>query len=65
MLSKATLQDLDTIIKEDYGKTLTPQELFEIANTLVNYFDLLAKYKYENKNKEDYENKSDSYKNLG
>jgi len=43
MLSQQTIQQLQQIITEEYGKELTLKEVTEIAQTMVNYFDLLAK----------------------
>ena len=43
MLSEATILELKEIIKQEYGRELSPAEASEIANTLVGYFDLLAK----------------------
>ncbi len=41
-LSPATIEKLRQILKEDYGRELTPHEASEIAHTLVAYFGLLA-----------------------
>lgn len=49
MVSKGLLEELKVILKEDYGQDLTPEQVFEIGNTLVGYFDLLAKFNHENK----------------
>lgn len=35
--------ELKEIIKQEYGRELSLAEASEIANTLVGYFDLLAK----------------------
>ena len=43
MLCATTIKELQNIIKEDYGKKLTIEQSADIANTLVQYFDLLAK----------------------
>ena len=43
MLSEATILELKEIIKQEYGRELSLAEASEIANTLVGYFDLLAK----------------------
>jgi hypothetical protein len=42
-ISKETVMELKKIIKEDYGKELSYEEVWEIAHGLVGYFDLLAK----------------------
>ena len=49
MLSKTLLDELKKIIKEDYGKEFADQEINQIANNLVNYFDLLAKINHRMK----------------
>ena len=49
MLSEQTVKKLIEIIADEYGKELTMKEGSEIANGLVNYFDLLAKIDFENK----------------
>ena len=46
MLCATTIKELQNIIKEDYGKELTIEQSADVANTLVQYFDLLAKIKY-------------------
>lgn len=51
MLSQQLIKELGDIIEQDCGITLSPQELFNIAHSLVGYYDLLAKYNYEDKNK--------------
>ena len=43
MLSKQTIEKLQHILKEDYGKDVSLKEASEIAYGLVGYFDLLAK----------------------
>ena len=43
MISQTLLSDLRTIVKEDYGVTLEPQDLSDFANNLVNFFELLIK----------------------
>lgn len=43
MVSSQLIEELKTIIKEDYGKDLEIKEVAEIANALVGYYDLLAK----------------------
>lgn len=55
MVSSQLVEELQMIIKQDYGVELLPQEVSEIANTLVGFFDLLAKIEFEN-NEEDLTN---------
>lgn len=50
LLKEETIQKLRQIIREDYGKEVTPAEASEIAHTLVSYFDLLAQIYHKNKN---------------
>lgn len=47
MLSEATILELKEIIKQEYGRELSLAEASEIANTLVGYFDLLAKIHHQ------------------
>lgn len=47
MISEELLEELETILKEDYGFDLQPTELSEIALTLIGYFGILAKIEYE------------------
>jgi len=47
MVSQQLLDELKVIIKEDYGITLKPEELSDVANQLVNFFDLLIKINRE------------------
>lgn len=46
MLSEAKIEELRQIIREDYGRDLTHEQSADIANTIVRYFDLLAKIKH-------------------
>ena len=43
MISQTLLNELRTIVKEDYGVTLKPQDLADFANTLLGFFELLTK----------------------
>ena len=43
-VSKALILELQTIIREDYEKELDFQQASLIANNMVGYFDLLAKF---------------------
>lgn len=47
MVSATLVEELRVIIKEDYQVDLQPQEASEIANSLVNFFELLAKIQFE------------------
>jgi len=53
MLSKATIQELKQILKEEYGREIDLREASEIAHTLVGYFDLLAKIYHQIKTQND------------
>lgn len=57
MLSKPTVEKLQKIIEEEYGKKLNPKEAEALANGLVAYFDLLAKtyHQIKLKNENEYE----------
>ena len=58
MLSKETTQSLQKILKEDYKQDISLEEASDIANTLVNYFDLLIKIS-RNNNKDKSKNEND------
>ena len=61
MLKKETIKELKKILEEDYKQDISIQETSDVANTLVIYFDLLAKIYYHNKikKKETLKNKFD------
>jgi len=64
MLSKKLLDKLKAILKEDYGEDLEPQEVSKIGNTLVSYFDLLAKFSHQDRLKEvEYKNEHNDKRN--
>ncbi len=48
-ISQELLNELRDILREDYGKELSQKELFEVGNSLVLYFDLLARIHSRNK----------------
>ena len=50
MISQQLLEELKIIIKDDYGKDLEMKEVTEIAESLVGYFDLLAKINHHIQN---------------
>jgi hypothetical protein len=50
MLKQELLNELREIVKEDFGKSLNDEELFEFGNTLLSYFELLAKIYFREKN---------------
>jgi hypothetical protein len=50
MVSPGLVEELRIIIKEEYQVDLEPQEVSEIANTLVNFFNLLTKIELEDNN---------------
>ena len=52
-MSKATIQELKQILKEEYGREIDLREASEIAHTLVGYFDLLAKIYHQIKTQND------------
>jgi|GEM_PF-1069699 len=54
MISQQLLDELKKIIKEEYGQNLEMEEISQIGNGLVGYFDLLAKMHHKN-NEDDYE----------
>ncbi len=46
-ISNELIQELQTIIKEDYDQDLPMADVSQIANNLVGYFDLLAKLHHQ------------------
>jgi hypothetical protein len=53
MLKQELLNELREIVKEDFGKCLDDEELFEFGNTLISYFELLAKIYFREKNSDE------------
>lgn len=51
-ISDERILELQKIIKEEYGREVTVAEARSIGNTLVDYFDLLAKIYHRMKTKE-------------
>lgn len=49
MVSQELLVKLKDIIQEDYGMELPMQEISEIGNNLVGFFETLAKIEYSNR----------------
>lgn len=49
MVNQALLIELKDIIKEDYGVKLSMQAISEIGNSLVGFFELLAKIEFTRK----------------
>lgn len=47
MVSEEHILELQKLIKETYGRDLTLEEVSQIGNTLVGYFDTLAKIYHE------------------
>lgn len=52
MVNQALLSELDVIIREDYGIKLLPGGLADVANTLVGFFELLAKVESQTQKEE-------------
>ena len=42
-LSETTIKEIGWAIEKEFGKSLKGEELLEVANSLVEYFDLLAR----------------------
>ena len=57
MVSAELVEELRMIIKEDYQLDLEPQEASDVANTLVSFFELLAKI--DSETRDDDNNKED------
>lgn len=47
MVSQQLIKELKTILKEEYGKDLRAEEVTQIANNMVGYFDLLAQISHK------------------
>lgn len=47
MLSPELLNELKTILQEDYGIELKPEYLAELANALVSYGELFTRVEFE------------------
>jgi hypothetical protein len=43
MLNRELLEELREIVREDLGKEVSDEELFEFGENLLSYFELLAK----------------------
>jgi hypothetical protein len=52
-LDQELINELDEILKKDYGRKLSQRELFEVANTLLLYFELLVKIYWRDKLKKE------------
>lgn len=52
MLSEATIDELRTILRENYDKALTKDQASQVAYDLTNYFDLLGKIYHREKGDE-------------
>jgi hypothetical protein len=61
MLSQELLEELREIVREDLGKELGDEELFEFGENLLSYFELLAKI-YARENLEDHRKVEDETK---
>jgi len=55
MVSQELVEELKTIIKEDYGKDLKIKKVAQIAENLVGYFNLLAKIYHREKEENNYD----------
>jgi hypothetical protein len=63
MLSQATIEELQRVLKEEYGRDVSQADASKIAHTLVGYFDLLAKIYHREKteiNDNNYEKKDNN-----
>lgn len=49
MVSQQLLLELKDIVQEDYGVKLSMQAISEIGNSLVGFFELLAKIEFNSK----------------
>ncbi|MCR4324923.1 MAG: hypothetical protein NUV69_04535 [Candidatus Curtissbacteria bacterium] len=51
MVSRKLIEELQNIMKEEYGADMTYADADSFGNKLVSYFGLLAKIDYESKKK--------------
>jgi hypothetical protein len=51
-LNEKTIQALQEILRDEYGREVSFIETTEIASALVGYFDLLAKINHRGTNKD-------------
>ena len=51
-LNVRTVQALQEILRDEYGREVSFAETAEIASALVDYFDLLARIYHREKNKD-------------
>ncbi len=49
MVSQELLNELKTILQEEFNLKLSAEEVSKVANTLVSYFDLLIKINFSDK----------------
>ena len=47
MVSQHLIEELRTIIKEDYDVKMEIKEAKEVAETLINFFDKLSEVEYQ------------------
>lgn len=55
-ISQATIEELQIVLKEDYGRDVSYAETSEIINSLTSYYDLLAKIYHRDKLENNYDN---------
>ena len=53
MVSQERIRELQKLIFEEYDKELNWNEATSVANTLVDYFDLLSQMYWQTKNSSD------------
>lgn len=56
MLRESTIQELQTILKEDFGQHVSREEATNIAQGLVDYFGLMLKIEERTKRKDELNN---------
>lgn len=62
MLTQKLIDEFKQIFKKEYGVALNNKDAYEAATNLVNYFELLIKMDYEQKQKGKTTNKSGNIK---
>lgn len=52
LLSKKKIEELQMIIKRNYGRDISYENAMTLANNLVQYFDTLGKIYHKNKHRD-------------
>jgi len=50
-LNQKLINELNDILREDYGQELSQKGLFEVGTAVISYFELLSKIDYKEKDR--------------